>query len=374
MNKNTLWGLVILALVAGGIIWYAKKGEVQVPSSAGGPAAVSGSQASPTPPATGGGTNYAGQPVVVTDAHATVDEHSAVVTGKVTPDGALTTYWYEYGLGNNLGSRTKTQSLGSGYIAIPAPAYIIGLASDTTYYFRLVAQNQYGQAPGVIYSFRTQANPPIVGGLPDATTVSAGGISRTAATLKGIVNPNNAATQYWFEYGTTASLGNTSAFGNLPKDGDGIDYSAARNVSLPVSDLEPATTYYFRLDAQNQFGTVNGAILSFQTAGPATPVAPMVKTKPAADVGTSTAMLHGSVNPGGAETSYWFEYSTGSFLGSVLTTFTSHNSAGAGTTEVEVSANLSDLSPATTYYFRLVARNNQGTVIGDRFSFKTDSL
>lgn len=164
-----------------------------------------------------------------------------------------------------MGSKTSNQTIGSGFVAIQAPGYITNLVKNTTYYFRLVAENQYGKVVGSQYSFKTtEGTPAPVGNAPTTKTVSASGVSRTTSNLNGEVNPNKASTQYWFEYGKTTELGNTSSF---ESSGDG---NAKISVSISLSNLQPLTTYYFRLNAQNQFGTINGSILSFKTLGPAT--------------------------------------------------------------------------------------------------------
>lgn len=204
-------------------------------------------------------------PIVLTNQAAIPTDTTVVLTGNVTPNGAFTSYWYEYGTSPNLGNKTTSQMIGSGFAAIPAPAYISGLTKDTTYHFRLNAQNQFGTVAGAQYSFRTtQGVPPPVGSTPKATTLPESTITRTTVTLNGEVIPNKSTTQYWFEYGVTADLGNTTAFVSV---GDG---GAVVPVSVRLSDLNPSTTYYFRLNAQNRFGTVNGAIVNFKTSGPAT--------------------------------------------------------------------------------------------------------
>jgi phosphodiesterase/alkaline phosphatase D-like protein len=362
MNKNTLLILALAVVVILGValLSVGKDGENNLRDET----------STTTNP---GSRSVAGAPIVSTDAKATPSESEVVVTGKVTPNGAFATYWYEYGTSANLGAKTPSQSLGSGYVAIAAPAYIRGLTADTKYYFRLVAENQYGKVAGSQYSFETVTDsPPLAGSAPDVTTSGATGISRSSAKLSGKVNPNNAATQYWFEYGKSANLGSTSAFGNLPKDADGLDYSATRDVSLPISDLEAGTTYYYRLNAQNQFGTVNGEILNFKTVAPPAASLPTVKTRSAINVSSTTAALRGEVNPGGAATNYWFEYSTDSLLGSVLVETTDSTNVGAGRENMGVEAAIDGLTPDTTYYFRIVARNSQGTVMGEKLSFKTE--
>jgi len=207
----------------------------------------------------------ASAPIVITSQAAVPSDTAVVLTGNVTPNGAFTNYWYEYGTTANLGSKTTNQMIGSGFMTIPAPMYISGLTKDTTYYFRLNAQNQFGSVAGTQYAFQTTLGLPApIGGAPQATTLPESKLSKTAATLNGEVMPNKSTTQYWFEYGGTVNLGNTTAFVSI---GDG---SATVPVSVRLSDLNPATTYYFRLNAQNRFGTINGGIVNFKTVGPAT--------------------------------------------------------------------------------------------------------
>jgi phosphodiesterase/alkaline phosphatase D-like protein len=349
-------GLVALAVI-GGIVYYA--------SDVSGPTATT-TPPSATPTPSPGATPQPAAPVAVTSSSIVAFETAASVTGTVSPRGAFTTYWYEYGLSANLGLKTPNQNIGSSFATIAAPGYITGLTKDTTYYFRLVAENQFGRSNGATQSFHTNIGvPPPSGGAPSVRTLVASGVSRTGADLNGDVDPNRAATQFWFEYGTTANLGFATA---LSGAGSG-DERVAQSVSL--TGLQPATTYYFRINAQNQFGTVNGAILNFTTLGPPAPSAPSATTRSATDVATSTATLRGTVDPNGAETKYWFEYSTDSLLGSILIRTTARTSAGAGNNAVQVETDVSGLQSDTTYFFRIVAENSAGTARGEKMSFTT---
>lgn len=310
-------------------------------------------------------TRTPGSPVATTNATVAPTDTTAVVTGTVIPMGAMTTYWYEYGASPNLGNKTTNQVIGSGYAAIPTPAYLTGLTKSSTYYFRLVAQNEYGQSSGVQNTVRTtEGTPPPVGGIPTAKSLAATNVSRTTANIKGEVNPNKAATTYWFEYGRTANLGDMTSFTSA---GNG---SAVVAASATLANLEAGTTYYFRLNSQNQFGTVNGATLTFKTSGPAA-AAPSATTRTTTNVEKNTATFRATIDPNGAETTYWFEYSNDSLLGSVLLKTTAQKPAGSGTNSTSVEANVSELVSNMTYYVRAVAQNSQGTVRGDKVSFKT---
>lgn len=359
MNNNTmLIGGVVALILVGGLVVYGTRGNTEVPSD----------NATSTPVTTTGPvqTRQPSIPAVTTNSKADVTDTTAIVNGIVTPNGSFTSYWYEYGTTPSVTNNTTRQMVGSGYATTQVPNYITGLTKNTTYYFRVAAENQYGTNKGAQYTFKTtEGTPPPIGGVPSSVTLSASGISRTNANLNGEVTPNKASTVYWFEYGKTANLGNTTAFMSV---GDG---STKMSAPASISDLDPDTTYYFRLNAQNQFGTVNGLILNFKTIGPPAVSEPSVTTRNASNVTSSTATLHGAVNPNRAETEYWFEYSSDSLLGAVLIRRTSRTLLNAGSSQVSVEADVSGLSSSTTYYYRIVAENSEGVVRGDRQSFKT---
>jgi len=310
-------------------------------------------------------TTTAGTPSAVTDTSAEPTNSTVVVTGSVTPNGAPTTYWYEFGQSSTLGSKTSSQTIGSGFSPIPSPGYITGLAANTLYYFRLDAQNSFGTVQGTTYSFSTNNNASVPGNPPTTSTNAATVLTSTSANLNGHVDPRSSQTTFWFEYGSNADFGQITT---LQSGGSG---AASIAVSAPITGLNPQTTYYFRIDAQNQYGTVNGTTQSFTTSGPAAVAAPVVTTQVASPVATTTATIRGTVNPYGAQTNYWFEYSTDSQFSSPLLHSTSQRSVGAGKGTTSVSANIPALQPNTTYYVRTVAQNSMGTVRGDTVSLQT---
>jgi uncharacterized delta-60 repeat protein len=94
---------------------------------------------------------------------------------------------------------------------------------------------------------------------------------------------------------------------------------------------------------------------------------PSATTGAASQVAADSAVVAGQVNPNGLTTSYHFDYGQTTAYGSSTPTA----SAGAGSTPVAVSATLRPLSPATTYHYRLVASNADGTSYGADGTFTT---
>ncbi|MEK7640648.1 MAG: fibronectin type III domain-containing protein [Patescibacteria group bacterium] len=259
MNKQSMLviGGVVSLLVIGGLVFFSVSPPTSPsPQPQPQPQPEPGSpQSAPQPQAA-----KAGAPLVTTDRYASPSDSTAVVIGAVNPNGALTDYWYEYGSTPSLGNKTPNQTIGSGYSVIPSPGYIIGLTKGTTYFFRLVGENRLGKSSGAQYSFKTtQGNPAPVGSAPSAKTSAATNVTKVSASLNGQVTPNKSQTQYWFEYGKTNDLGSVTSLVSI---GDG---SALLSALETLSALTPDTRYYFRLNAQNQFGITNGAILNFRT-------------------------------------------------------------------------------------------------------------
>ena len=211
----------------------------------------------------------------------------------------------------------------------------------------------------------TNSTPTPAGAAPTIQTGSATDVARTVATLNGNLNPNSWSTSYWFEYGTNSNFGNTTA---LQGAGSG---SAMLPASMQVSNLTPLTKYYFRLDAQNPYGTVNGTVQSFTTGGPAAPGAPSASAASASAIATSTATLNGRINPNGDQTVYWFEYSQDSLLGSILGATTHTELASAGTASLTVTAPIVGLTHNTRYYYRVVAQNSYGVARSSISNFTT---
>lgn len=123
--------------------------------------------------------------------------------------------------------------------------------------------------------------------------------------------------------------------------------------TVSSSALDPTT-------ANNSF-TITTDVLA---AAGAKPVA---VTGAANLIGFTFATVHGSVNPEGTSTTYYFQYGRTASYGH----HTSTHNAGSGTSSHSVSHGLSGLAPGTVYHYRIVASNAHGTTHGRDRTFRT---
>ena len=94
---------------------------------------------------------------------------------------------------------------------------------------------------------------------PSAATGAATAVTDAGAKLNGTVDPNNQATSYYFEYGTTRRYGSRTG------DAGAGSGDRARSVSADVGGLQPNTVYHYRLVASNPSGVSSGADRTFRT-------------------------------------------------------------------------------------------------------------
>jgi hypothetical protein len=175
------------------------------------------------------------------------------------------------------GTKSASQSAGSGSSTANI-SIAVALKPATTYHFRLVATSAAGTGTGADMTVVT-SGPPVV------ITGSAAGISTTAATLTGSVDPAGHSTSWFFQYGTTMGYGATT-----PAHSAGSAHGA-KAVTVAVTGLSFGTTYHFRLVAKSSAGTIAGADMAFTTAGQG----PEISASPRIVVFGHRAMLSGTV-------------------------------------------------------------------------------
>ena len=97
-------------------------------------------------------------PSVTTGASSAVHADTAKIAGHVTPEGALTSYHFEYGPSMGYGQSTPTLTTPA-QLAKPAAAILTGLTPATTYHYRLAATNPGGTSYGQDKTLTTLVRP-----------------------------------------------------------------------------------------------------------------------------------------------------------------------------------------------------------------------
>lgn len=193
----------------------------------------------------------AGSAGATTDAATAVTSTGATVNGAVNPNGEATTYAFEWGLTTSYGSEAPLPpaSAGSGSTDVPESVDLGGLASGTTYHFRVIASNASGVTNGADQTFTTTGSAP-----PPATvtTASANNLTATSAVLNGSVTPGTSPTTCSFAYGPTTSYGSLTTAQAVPAG------SSSVAVTATISGLAPGTAFHYQLACTSATGTVTG--------------------------------------------------------------------------------------------------------------------
>jgi len=199
----------------------------------------------------------ASSPTVVPGAATAIGQTSAKLHGTVNPNGLATTYQFEYGTTESLGSASPATaaSAGSGTAAVSESTTISGLSPDTTYYYELVATNSSGSSSTALQTLKTTGNP-----APTSTTDPATAVARYTATLEATINPDNQATTYYFQYGLTSSYGFQTAPAVIAAGTTPV------NVSALLVGIAPGATFHYRVIATHgATSTTYGADAVFAT-------------------------------------------------------------------------------------------------------------
>src|SRR6476620_1685904 len=138
--------------------------------------------------------------------------------------------------------------------------------------------------------------------VPDVVTGPPSFVDHTAATVTGSVNPASDSlpvTSCVVEYGTNTGYGESvpCSPASLPAGTEDVD------VTAELTGLTTLTTYHYRLATTNAEGTSYGQDRTVTAAA-----VRGVDTKPATNVARTSATLHGTLDPDGESTDYYFEY------------------------------------------------------------------
>ena len=299
--------------------------------------------------------NGGNPPTVTTLAATFLTSTGATLNGLVTRNGLPTGAWFEWGTSSSYTNTAPSQSVSNMAESAIVSEDLGSLSPNTSYHYRAVAGNSLGVTYGNDVGFTTEPS----GSPPTVSTGPVDSLTSASAKLGGTINPNGLSTVAFFQWGISASYGNTT-----PPEPIG---GGTGNVNLAVklNSLSPNTTYHFRVVASNSAGATEGSDATFTTLSLTLP--PTVLTSFVTNVTVTSAQLNGTVNPNGSATVVHFEWGTSALYGNT----TPSQSIGSETTKVSVSESLTLLSPNTKYYCRLVASNSAGTIYGDGLSFTT---
>jgi hypothetical protein len=277
--------------------------------------------------------------------------------GSLDPNSEETHYFFEWGTSNSYGNKTPDATgvnPGTTPGDTPVEVSLDGLVtSETTYHYRIVGYSALGTSKGVDKTFTTP-----IADFPEVRGSDVSNVGLDTATISGEVNPSFGGTSYMVQYGQDTTYGKRTVISAQVGD-DGVFHP----VSEGLEELLPGTTYHYRLVALNFRGTTQGPDRTFTTAAK-----PAIESASAFVLGPDSARLGTLVTSNGfsGNPTVHFEYGPGESYGSRTA-----ESAPLSLTGGQVSMDVTGLSPATTYHFRVVATNPFGTSFGPDASFTT---
>lgn len=194
-------------------------------------------------------------PLAITNSASNINTLSATFNADVNPYGLQTNVSFEFGTTTTYGSSLNAiPNLVSGN-SLTSVSKFWQLERNTTYHYRVKAQNADFTSYGNDITFTTPlTGPPIITGLSDTLFFDTPQQNKFSLSL----NPNGLATSAYFEYGTTLSFGSNVAITPASNSGTSGLWLYTNAISLTSG-----ITYYYRCVATNSAGTVYSDTYSF---------------------------------------------------------------------------------------------------------------
>jgi len=228
----------------------------------------------------------------------TLGNTRATLQARVNPESLATTIHFEYvnqahfeaeGFAN--AEESPESGLGADFHTQEAAVKVEGLAPETVYHCRVLAENIDGEATGAEGTFETRE--PLECGPAFATNVE-----KDSAIVTAELNPLGIATEGQFEYVTDAEF-QLNEFDSPQKAPAEIDYGEGETTvpgGTELTGLVPDTLYHFRLRATNAFFPLPGGIVCPEDEE-GDPSFASFKTFPAPGAGLPDARRYELVSP-----------------------------------------------------------------------------
>jgi len=246
---------------------------------------------------------FAYSPQITTGNASNITANSATLDGYVNSNLPVS-IWFEYSQYSNMTGVSSVSASNNTYsyaYSGNVSTNVYGLRDNTTYYFRMVAENSNGRTVGLIHSFTTSYynnnnnnyyptgtnyyypagtynntnyyypagtystttgyNTAGYSAYLNASTESATSVKSTSAELNAMIyNTAGNSSNTWFEWGTNGALGNSTTPVSTGT------YPSVKHVNK-LSGLAPGTTYFYRAVAENSQSKQVGSVLHFTTSG-----------------------------------------------------------------------------------------------------------
>ena len=215
-------------------------------------------------------------------------------------------------------------------------------------------------------------------------------MTASSAVLEGELNPENAGTEYFFEYALSAGSARemrrcTSR--QLPRRAEhrrqAVRAYGTIGAALEITGLRPSTTYSYRLAAENEN---TGGTEKLASVGPVATFTTAPAPSPAASTGAAQHAARrrarrspATIEPDGAPVTYSFELGVYEGAANTRTGSSPPRASNRAAAPVEVSLALTGLQPGTTYAYRIAISsgyidNETHTLEGQPLTFTTGGL
>lgn len=316
----------------------------------------------------------------------TDEPFECTLEGEVNPEGVSETVaWFDWGGTTALGEQTAKQP-----VAATGPvSAVVTLRPNTTSYYQLTGEDHNSKFPEVLTGEQVPLSTPFIA--PNMVgTPSASFVTPTSAVLFGELNPENASSEYFFEYAPgSETLARCPGVRKKSESCPGVAVTTIARSSIygrtgatvEASGLQPGTLYSYRLFAESENAAKTETLTSTGTEAQFTTArapSPSVQTGAFGALTPTSAIISGTVNPDGVATTYAFElgvYEGASTRYGVVFS----GPAGSGAVPVEETLGLTGLQPGTTYAYRIAISsgyidNETHTFQGQPATFTTGGL